>query len=695
MALSLAFTLTIDGLDENTFVVRDFDGHESLSHQASFFSDCHGFHYDIGLASRRSDLSAFDVVDQFAQLHIIQDGECVQRVHGVVSGFTLGDTGHNYTFYRLSLVPSMMRLSLHHDRRIFQKQSVSEIISTLLQEAGIQDYAFALTRDMPLREFCMQYRETNLAFIERLAAEEGLVYHHEHIAGKHTVVFSDASVMLPMLSEPVTYHRNGGGVAPSTFISTFEQHTQRGVAEVALEDRSFQKPDYRFTQSAHGRELDYQRDDYAYFDFPGRYKDDQQGKALSQIRLDYLRREEHTVSGQSNEPLLRAGYRFSLTDHMDASSNLDWTVVNVHHQGRQPQALEEEGGSGATTYHNTFKLIPADHTWRASPTLKPLAHGPEIAVVVGPEGEEIHCDQYGRVRIQFPWDRYSANDDSASCWIRVAQGLAGSQYGIVALPRVGDEVVVSFIHGDPDQPMVTGRTYHETNVPPYPLPEHKTKIVLRSKTHQGQGFNELSFEDQAGQEKLYLHAQKDMETDVLNDQVVSIKHDQHTTIDNARFTHTKQDEHHTVGGHYHQQIEQDHSLSVRGDMHHKANGRYAMEAKDEVHLKAGQKVVIEASSELTLKVGGSFIKIDASGVSLVGTGINLNSGGSAGSGKGVAGQLPSLPLGIESPAMPDEALPIQVTEPMLLTMAATNVPMAPICGRQVDGLCTREDCQCE
>ncbi|NMU24771.1 type VI secretion system tip protein VgrG, partial [Vibrio parahaemolyticus] len=161
---------------------------------------------------------------------------------------------------------------------------------------------------------------------------------------------------------------------------------------------------------------DYQRDDYAYFDFPGRYKDDLQGKALSQIRLDYLRREQHTVSGQSNEPLLRAGYRFSLIDHSDESSNRDWTVVTIHHQGRQPQALEEEGGSGATTYHNTFKLIPAENTWRATPSLKPLAHGPEIAVVVGPEGEEIHCDQYGRVRIQFPWDRYSRNGDSVSCW---------------------------------------------------------------------------------------------------------------------------------------------------------------------------------------------------------------------------------------------------------------------------------------
>ncbi|MDF4897101.1 type VI secretion system tip protein TssI/VgrG, partial [Vibrio parahaemolyticus] len=261
--------------------------------------------------------------------------------------------------------------------------------------------------------------------------------------------------------------------------------------------------EYRFAQLAQGSELDYQREDYAYFDFPGGHKSDEQGKALSQVRLDYLRRESHTANGQSNEAQLRAGYRFTLSEHMDDACNGDWTVVSVRHHGKQPQALEESGGGGATTYHNDFKLIPATHTWRTLPTLKPTAQGPEIAVVVGPEGEEIHCDAYGRVRIRFPWDRYHANDDSASCWIRVAQGLAGPQYGFMALPRVGNEVVVSFLNGDPDQPIVTGRTYHETNTPPYALPANKTKTVLRSQTHQGQGFNELSFEDQSGQEKLY------------------------------------------------------------------------------------------------------------------------------------------------------------------------------------------------
>ncbi len=694
MSTSLMFIIRIDGLDDKSLVVRGCEGDESLSHDASLFPHCHGFHYHIGVASRRSDITAFDVIDQFAELQIFRDGECVQRTHGVVSRFTQTGSGHHHSHYELTLVPAVMRLSLHHDRRIFQQQTAVEIISLLLQEAGVEDYAFALTRDVLPREFCMQYRETNLAFIERLAAEEGLVYHHEHIAGKHTIVFSDSSVVMPQLPEPIIYNNQSGGVADRPFISSFEVSTERGVADVTLHDRSFKKPTYRFAQNAQGTHLDYQRDEYAYFDFPGRYKDDEVGKAFSQIRLDYLRRDTQVVSGKSDDPSLRPGHRFSLEGHPDEACNRAWTVVSVHHQGKQPQALEESGGSGETTYSNVFKLIPSNRTWQTTPITKPQALGPEVAIVVGPEGEEIHCDKYGRVRVQFPWDRYSSNDDSASCWIRVAQGLAGPQYGIMALPRVGDEVVVSFLNGDPDQPIVTGRTYHETNVPPYALPENKTKTVLRSKTHQGKGFNELSFEDQAGKEKLYLRAQKDMETDVLNDQVVNIKHDLHAIVDNERFTHVKQTDHHTVDGHLHQHIKKDHSLSVDGDMHHKANGRYALETKDEAHLKA-QKVVIEASSEITFKVAGNFIKMDASGVSLVGAVVNLNSGGSAGSGKGFAGQLPSLPLGLESLEEQDEVAPIQMSLPSLVSIAVKDVPMMPVCGKQANGECTREDCTCD
>ncbi|EKO3629295.1 type VI secretion system tip protein VgrG, partial [Vibrio metschnikovii] len=204
--------------------------------------------------------------------------------------------------------------------------------------------------------------------------------------------------------------------------------------------------------------------------------------------------------------------------------------VEVTHQGTQPQALEEEGGHGATTYSNQFKVIPADHTWRATPQPRPQVDGPMIAIVVGPKGEEIFCDEHGRVKVHFPWDRESEQNEHSSCWVRVSQGWAGAQYGFMAIPRIGHEVIVSFLHGDPDQPIITGRTYHATNIPPYPLPANKTRTVIRTETHQGEGFNEIRFEDQAGQEEIFIHAQKDQNNVVNNDETTKVGHDRSENV---------------------------------------------------------------------------------------------------------------------------------------------------------------------
>ncbi|HDZ9338558.1 TPA: type VI secretion system tip protein VgrG, partial [Vibrio cholerae] len=360
-----------------------------------------------------------------------------QRVHGIVRAFSQGDIGHHHTFYELTLVPALERLSLRHNSRIFQKQTVPEIISILLQEMGIHDYAFALKRDCVQREFCVQYRESDIDFLHRLAAEEGLVYSFVHEAGKHTLYFSDASDSLSKLPEPIPYNALAGGTMDTPYIHGLTYHTQAEVSEVQLKDYSFKKPAYSFLQTVQGTELDYQQTRYQHFDAPGRYKDDVNGAAFSQIRLDYLRRHAHTATGQSNEPLLRAGYKFDLQEHLDPAMNRDWVVVSINHQGEQPQALQEEGGSGATTYSNQFSLIPGHLHWRAESQPKPQVDGPMIATVVGPEGEEIFCDEHGRVKIHFPWDRYSNGNEQSSCWVRVSQGWAGSQYGFIAIPRIG------------------------------------------------------------------------------------------------------------------------------------------------------------------------------------------------------------------------------------------------------------------
>ncbi|EQB8917914.1 type VI secretion system Vgr family protein [Vibrio fluvialis] len=674
---TLKYKFHVEGLEDDTLVVRGFDGQETLSSERINGQPCHGFRYQLELASRLANLTPDMVVDKIAELTLYRNDVLVQRVNGIVRCFTQGDTGHHHTFYSLTLVPALERLSLRHNSRIFQLNTVPEILSILLQEMGINDYAFALTRDCAQREFCVQYRETDLDFLHRLAAEEGLVYSFIHEEGKHTLIFSDASESLPKLGEPIPYNTLAGGMIESPYISALSVHTQSEVSQTALQDYSFKKPAYSFAQQAVGTEMAYQQPNYEHFDAPGRYKDDVSGKAFSQIRLDYLRRNAHTATGKSNQPLLRPGVKFDLKEHLDDTLNRDWLVVSVTSQGTQPQALEEAGGHGATTYAHQFTLIPAHRTWRATPQAKPQVDGPMIATVVGPEGEEIFCDEHGRVKLHFPWDRYSNGDEHSSCWVRVSQGWACSQYGMIAIPRIGHEVIVSFLNGDPDQPIVTGRTYHATNTAPYALPDNKTKTVLRTETHQGQGYNELSFEDQAGSEQVYLHAQKDFDGLIENDHTSVIKHDKHLTVENDRFTQIKNNQHLTVGGESRESVTGNRTLMVEGSLHVKTGSVWVNESGTEVHIKAGQKVVIEAGSEITVKAGGSFVKVDPAGVHLSGAGVNLNSGGSPGSGSGFSGQAATLPGNLDD-APPLDA-PKTVSYQALLQAEEANVPAVKPC----------------
>ncbi|PKF81398.1 type VI secretion system tip protein VgrG [Vibrio sp. vnigr-6D03] len=706
----LSFSLDVEGLAPNTLIVREYQGQESLSHDG----ECHGFCYQIELASRSMDIQPNQVVDKDACLIVTQNGEVTQTVHGIVRAFFKGDTGRQHTFYTLTLVPAIERLSLRQNSRIFQNQSVPDILSVLFQEMGINDYAFSLKRSCQPREFCVQYRETDLAFMHRLAAEEGLVYRFNHEKTKHTIIFSDDSQTYDALPASITYNAIAGGQADTPYVFGFAERVRSDVTSVMFQEYSFKKPTYSFKQEQIGQDMSYQRDGYEHYDAPTRYKDDESGQAFSQYRLEFLRRESHTAQGKSNHAGLHAGVKFTLTDHLDPKCNRSWIVVKVTHSGTQPQALEEEGGSGATTYSNQFTVIPASSQWRATPLPKPQVDGPAMAMVVGPDGEEIFCDEHGRVKVHFPWDRYSNGDEHSSCWVRVSQEWAGSQFGVMAIPRIGHEVIVSFLNGDPDQPIITGRTYHAINTPPYALADNKTKTVIRTETHQGEGFNELSFEDQADNEKVYLHAQKDLEREVQNDSLSHIRHDEHATVDNDQFMRIKNARHLAVDGESRTKVTADQSLVVDGSIHQKAGSNWASEAATEIHLKSGVKIVLEAGSELTLKVGGNFVKVDPAGVHVVGSKINLNSGGSAGSGGGFGGQGAELPLELEGLAAPEvqEFSPFSASQQSLDANVKTSIPATPvmmqriqsdsssdmaiteICQKQPDGSCPLTNCPC-
>ncbi|KHS84423.1 type VI secretion system tip protein VgrG [Pectobacterium carotovorum] len=596
----LQFTVKVGALPASTFAVVDFQLSEALNQP---------FALSLNLASALPDVDFGTVLDQPCELLVWYEGELQRRVSGIISAFAQGDTGFRRTRYQAEVRPALWRLGLRTNARIFQAQKPEAIIGALLEEAGITDYAFALRHDHAPREYCVQYRESDLAFVTRLAAEEGMYFFHEFEEGKHRVVFADDAGALSKGPE-LFFNLATQGLSEGEYVRRFRYAEAVSTAEVALKDYSFKTPAYGLLHSKMSGELAHQRESYQHYDYPGRFKQDPSGKAFTGYRLDALRAGAMTGSGESNAAMLMPGSSFTLTEHPNPTLNSGWQLVAITHSGQQPQALEEESGGEPTTYSNSFEVISAKNTWRADLPYKPMVDGPQIATVVGPAGEEIYCDEYGRIKLQFPWDRYGSSNDQSSCWVRVSQGWAGGQYGLIAIPRIGHEVIVSFLEGDPDQPIVTGRTFHATNPSPYPLPANKTRTSIRTSTHKGSGFNELRFEDQAGQEEVFIHAQKDMNTVVLNNRSTTVTAD-----------HTE-----SVGGNQAVSVVKDQSTEIQGQQSIVVTKNRNTVVDDNDSLQVKNNIAIQSQKgDILIATDKGFIGIGADGViNIKGTHIVIN-----------------------------------------------------------------------
>jgi type VI secretion system secreted protein VgrG len=309
--------------------------------------------------------------------------------------------------------------------------------------------------------------------------------------------------------------------------------------------------------------------------------------------------------------------------------------------------LEEStpAGDGEAGYRNEFLAAPWDALYR--PPLrhpKPQVLGYQTAVVTGPAGEEIHCDRHGRVKVQFFWDREGQGDDRSSCWLRVASGWAGERIGGLGIPRVGMEVLVEFLEGDPDQPVVAGCLFHGEHPAPYALPAHRTRSVLRTRSSPGgDGFNEMHVEDKAGQEQLFVHAQRDWDQSIGRDQKIRVGQQRHDCVQANSYSQFHAEEHRTTLGHRKTEIQGGDHLVVGDNQHLKVGQAHLLEAGREIHVKAGQHLVIEAGQELTVQAGGSFIRLDAQGLLLAGSEVDFNGAGAPQRGSGVAVLRPALP----------------------------------------------------
>ncbi|XHA17415.1 type VI secretion system Vgr family protein [Citrobacter farmeri] len=520
----LRFTLEVDGQKPDTFAVVNF----WLRQRFSF-----PFMLDVDVASQEFSLEAKSLLEKNATLTIWQGPKALRYVTGVVASFGMKENNRWQMLYHFRIQPPLWRSGLRRNFRIFQQQNIQTISATLLDENGVTDWIPSFNTDHPNREFCVQYGETDLAFLSRLWAEEGIFF-YDKIApdspDQKLTLCDDAAGLSP-IKGAITFNPNKKLEAADECISEFHCEANVRPSSVLSKDYTFKTPGWegKFNQS--GENLNNQYQQYEIYDYPGRFKDEQHGQDFTRYHMDGLRNNAEIASGASNSPKLWPGTRFTLKNHPQETLNQEWQVIKSTLVGQQPQALHGNQGYG-TTLNNQFTAIPADRTWRSQPLPKPRVDGPQSAIVTGPAGEEIFCDEHGRVRVKFHWDRYNQKDENSSCWVRVSQAWAGPGFGNLAIPRIDQEVIVDFLNGDPDQPIIMGRTYHQDNRSPGGLPGTKTQMTIRSKTYKGSGFNELRFEDATSKEQLYMHAQKDMVTEVLHDRTTTVDHDHTETVKN-------------------------------------------------------------------------------------------------------------------------------------------------------------------
>jgi type VI secretion system secreted protein VgrG len=623
------FTFKVIGLDEAFKVVR-FEGDEALSSP---------FTYQLELAVENPEVDFDAIISRPAVLTLYDHSETpVRHVHGHIIEIEQLNQGQSFSIYKVTIVPLLAFLKFRKNCRIFQNKTVPEILQQVMDTAGIpcDQVKVQLQSTYEPREYCVQYRESDLNFFSRVMEQEGIFYFFEHTPDTHVLVISDHVSSHPAIAEPVAvpFHERTGNVADEDSIFAFGYLEQIQPGKAVLRDFNFKKPGLNL-QSAYEYKIDVPLEIY---DYPGGYGTAEVGNRLSNLQLEVQQVARKQAQGKSSCVRLVSGSRFSLTNHPRADLDQEYLLTRVYSGGEQPQVLEEGASGEGSRYHNRFECIPAMVPYRPSNTARqPTIKGSQTAIVVGPEGEEIYTDEYGRIKVQFHWDRQGQYDEKSSCWIRVSQQWAGAGWGTLFLPRIGQEVIVDFIEGNPDRPVVTGSVYHGTNRPPYPLPEEKTKSTIKSNSSRGgEGYNEIRLDDKKGEEQIYFHAEKDQHRRVKNDAKEWVGHDRHLIIQNDQIELVEGDKHQQVTGDHNIKIDGTLSIEADADTQHKTGANHAHEASQEIHLKAGTKVVLEAGPELTFNVGGNFIKLDASGVTMVGSLVKINEGGSAGSGVGAS-----------------------------------------------------------
>ncbi len=511
--------------------VIKFTGREALS-------ELFQFQLELALEDVEPDFEA--ILGKPAML-TIEGNEGTRYICGIVSKFEQSSEPTRLTQYKAELVPKAWLLGLRHKSRIFQEMTVPDIIKKVLIDADIpaSEFQFKLKARYQEREYCVQYRESDLAFISRLMEEEGIYYWFEHSKNKHVLTLGDASsVHTPIEGDPKLYFQSATGEEPDIeHIYRFQYMQAVRPGEIVLRDYDFKKPKLDLTvKKAADRDTALE-----IYDYPGEYVQPSVGTTLSEIRLQEQQTPRKVGNGKSNCRRLLPGFKFDMAEHPRPDLNHEYLLTKVFHSGSQLQALKETAGTtSANEYRADLECIPSTVQFRPMRvTPRPHISGSQTAIVTGPKGEEIYPDEHGRVKVQFHWDRDGKKDEKSSCWIRVSQTWAGPTWGAIIIPRIGQEVVVQYLEGNPDLPIITGTVYNGDNRPPFGLPGGKSQMGFKSNsTLGGGGYNEFILDDTKGNELIRVHGQFDMDSKiehdlrehVLNDRTRDVTNNEKITI---------------------------------------------------------------------------------------------------------------------------------------------------------------------
>lgn len=512
-------------LGPDVLVIDSLSGSEGLTQP---------FHFELSLLSERSDIAFDKIVGQRVSLRIdLVDGLPIHRyVNGFVSRFRQERSDTLYTYYSATVVPWIWFLSRSADCRIFQEQTALEIIQKVFKDRSMTDFEDKCSGSYPKLTYCVQYRERDIDFVHRLMEEFGITYYFRHEEERHILVLADAKSShdkLPHQSK-VRYKEDSHASSAADaggLVTALQLEQEFHPGKFSHTDYNFEQPSSDLQSATPTQTKVGSNSSLEIYDYPGRYNDLGIGDQLGKIRMEEHEAIKHAAHGRSTCRDFAPGYCFDLSGHQREDLNTNYLLLQVWHSARAG-----EFNDGELAYTNTFAMIPSEVPFRPPQrTPKPYIRGPQTAVVVGPKGEEIYTDKYGRVKVQFHWDREGKRDQNSSCWVRVSQEWAGSGYGAICIPRIGQEVIVAFLEGDPDQPIISGRVYNASQMPPFALPGKKNVSGMKSNsTPGGGGANELHLDDTKGSESVYLHAQKDYTTLVENNMATTVKVDQTSTV---------------------------------------------------------------------------------------------------------------------------------------------------------------------